>query len=86
MNRDGQAPDVNHLDTLTSGWTQLIDTTNIDEAREVLRPAFFPVDITPSCRDSLHIRVKAEQLPLLSIGYLELGGQTKLRAADLPGY
>jgi AraC-like DNA-binding protein len=63
-----------------------MDTTDIDEATEVLRPAFFPVDIAPSGMDSLHIRVKAEQLPLLSIGYLDMGGAAVLRVADVPAY
>ncbi|ORW28083.1 hypothetical protein AWB91_02420 [Mycobacterium paraense] len=86
MNQDGQRPVVNHLDALTSDWAQLTDTTDIDEATEVLRPAFFPVDITPRGRESLHIRVKAERLPLLSIGYLDLGGEAMMRVTDMPGY
>ncbi|BBZ47215.1 AraC family transcriptional regulator [Mycobacterium parmense] len=86
MNWDGQRPVANHLDALTSDWAQLADTTDIDEATEILRPTFFPVAITPCGRGPLHIRVKAEQLPLLSIGYLDLGGEAMMRAADIPGY
>jgi AraC-like DNA-binding protein len=63
-----------------------MDTTDIDEATELLRPAFFPVGITPSGTDSLRIRVKAEQLPRLSIGYLNMGGEAVMRGADVPGY
>lgn len=86
MNQDEKRPVANHFDALTSDWAQLTDTTDIDEATEVLRPAFFPVAITPSGRGSLHIRVMAEQLPLLSIGYLDLGGEATMRVADIPGY
>ena len=75
-----------HLGAVTSDWAPLIDTTDIDEATELLRPAFFPVDITPSGMDPLHIRVKAEQLPLLSIGYLAMGGPAVMRARDMPCY
>jgi AraC-like DNA-binding protein len=86
VNWEGQAPVVNDLDASTADWAQVTDTTDIDEAIEILRPAFFPVDITPSGRNPLRIRVKAEQLPLLSIGYLDLGGQATIRVADMPGY
>ena len=71
---------------MASDWAPLTDTKDIDEATEVLRTAFFPVDITPSGMDSLHIQVKAEQLPLLSIGYLDMGGAAVMRVADIPGY
>lgn len=86
VNWDGQRPVANHLEALTYDWAQLTDTTDIDEATEILRPAFFPVAITPSGRGSLHIRVMAKQLPLLSIGYLDFGGEALMRAADMPGY
>jgi AraC-like DNA-binding protein len=86
VNREDQTSVAHRLGTVTSGWATLMDTRDIDEATEVLRPAFFPVDITPSGMDSLHIRVKAEQLPLLSIGYLELGGEAVIRVADMPSY
>jgi AraC-like DNA-binding protein len=64
----------------------LLDTADIDEATEVLRPAFFPIDINPCGMGSLRIRVKAEQLPLMSIGYLHMGGEAVLRVANMPGY
>jgi hypothetical protein len=51
---------LHHLGGITSDWAPLMDTTDIDEATEFLRPAFFPIDITPCGMDSLRIRVKAE--------------------------
>lgn len=85
--RPSGGPEVrNHLGGATSDWALAMDTTDIDEATEVIRSAFFPVDIAPCGADSLRIRVKAEQLPLMSIGYLNMGGEAMLRAADLPGY
>jgi AraC-like DNA-binding protein len=86
VNRKGHTPVAHRLGTVTSDWATLIDTTDIDEATAVLRPAFFPVDIAPSGRDALRIRVKAEQLPLLSIGYLDMGGEAVMRVADIPSY
>ena len=77
---------LHHLGSVTSEWAPMVDTTDIDEATELLRPAFFPVDITPSGRGPLSIRVKAEQLPLISVGYLSMGGEAVLRVADMPGY
>jgi AraC-like DNA-binding protein len=77
---------LHHLDRVTSDWAPMMDTTDIDEATELLRPAFSPVDIAPRGADSLRIRVKAEQLPLISVGYLNMGGEAVLRAADMPGY
>jgi AraC-like DNA-binding protein len=77
---------LHHLGRVTSDWAPMMDTTDIDEATALLRPAFFPIDIAPCGADSLRIRVKAEQLPLISIGYLNMGGEAILRAADMPGY
>src|ERR1700761_1383123 len=83
--RGGQ--DVLHRPRImTSDWTPLMDTTDIDEATELLRTAFFPVAIAPCGMDALRIRVKVEQLPLISVGYLSMGGRAVLRAADVPGY
>jgi AraC-like DNA-binding protein len=83
--RSGQEV-LHHLGRVTSDWAPLVDTTDIDEVTELLRPAFFPVDIAPCGMDSLRIRVKAEQLPLMSIGYLNMGGEAVLRVADMPSY
>jgi AraC-like DNA-binding protein len=86
VNRTGQERVLHHLGTVTSAWAPLIDTTDAGEAAELLRPAFFPVDITPSGTDALRIRVKAEQLSLLSVGYLDMGGEAVMRVADMPCY
>jgi AraC-like DNA-binding protein len=86
VNREGQRPVAHYLDTVASDWAPLTDTTDIDEVTEVLRPAFFPVEITPNGTNSLHMQVKAEQLPLLSIGYLAMGGAAVMRIADMPCY
>ncbi len=86
MNGAGQMRVAHHLDAMTSDWAPLVDTTDIDEATELLRPAFFPIDIAPCGTDAMHIRVKAEQLPLLSVGYLHMSGESMMRVADVPGY
>ena len=77
---------VHHLGKVTSDWAPMMDTTDIDQATELLRPSFFPVDITPGGGDSLRIRVRTQQLPLISVGYLDMGGEAVLRASDIPGY
>ena len=86
VNRTGQERVLHHLGTVTSAWAPLIDTTDTGEAAELLRPAFFPVDIIPCGTDALRIRVKAEQLSLLSVGYLDMGGEAVMRVADMPSY
>ncbi|WP_406816122.1 AraC family transcriptional regulator [Mycobacterium sp. M23085] len=86
MKSAGQHNVLRHLGTLTSGWAPLLDTTDVDQATELLRPAFFPVDITPSGKDGLRIRVKADRLPLLSIGYLGMSDEAMMRVADLPSH
>jgi AraC-like DNA-binding protein len=83
---DADRENLHHLGKVTSDWAPLMDTTDIDEATELLRPAFFPVEIAPCGTDSLRIRVKAEQLPLMSIGYLNMGGEAVLRVPDMPVY
>src|ERR1700716_2180140 len=83
--RSGQEV-LHHLGGVTSDWAPLMDTSDIDEATELLRPAFFPLDIAPCGTEPLGIGVKAEQLPLMSIGYLDMGGEAVLRAADMPVY
>lgn len=84
MSRVGQENFLDHLGAVTSGGAPLICTTDVDEAAELLRPAFFPIDITPCGTDSLRIRVKADQLPLLSIGYLDMSDEAVMRVADIP--
>jgi AraC-like DNA-binding protein len=86
VDRGHQALVAHQLGAAISDWAPLMDTADIDEATALLRPAFFPVDIAPSGRNPLHIRIMAERLPLLSVGYLELGGEAVLRAAGIPGY
>ncbi|BBZ26309.1 AraC family transcriptional regulator [Mycolicibacterium madagascariense] len=63
-----------------------MDTSDADEAAAVLRPVFFPLDITPGGGETLRIRVKAEPLPLLGVGYLEMGGEAVIRAMDVVGH
>jgi AraC-like DNA-binding protein len=84
VSRAGQENVLHHLGAVTSDWAPLICTTDVDEATELLRPAFFPINITPSGTDSLCIRVKADQLPLLSVGYLDMSDEAVMRVADVP--
>ena len=86
MNRRGQGHVLHHLGTVTAAWAPLIETTDTGEAAELLRPAFFPVDITSNGMDSLRIQVKAEQLSLLSVGYLDMGGEAVMRVPEMPSY
>jgi AraC-like DNA-binding protein len=86
VNQGVPTPVARHLGAVSSEWMPSTETTDIEEATAVLGRAFFPVDIAPCGTDSVRIRVKGEQLPLLSIGYLDIGGEAVIRAADIPDY
>ncbi|BBY48098.1 AraC family transcriptional regulator [Mycolicibacterium arabiense] len=74
------------LGAAAADWAPLMNTTDVDEATAALRPAFFPLDITPSSKESFRVEVRAEQLPHLSIGYLGMGGEAVMRVPDVGGY
>jgi AraC-like DNA-binding protein len=86
VDREVRTPVAHHLGMGTCEWAPLVDTMDVDEATDVIRPAFFPVDIAPCGADPLRIRVKAEQLPLLSVGYLHFSADAAMRMTNVSGY
>jgi AraC-like DNA-binding protein len=68
-------------------WSALpVQTSDVDEAREVLEAAYLPLEVNPVGRDPLDMRMNALQLPLLTAGYVHFGGEVKLRAPDVRSY
>jgi hypothetical protein len=63
-----------------------VQTSDVDEAREVLEAAYLPLEVNPVGRDPLDMRMNALQLPLLTAGYIHFGGEVKLRAPDVRSY
>jgi hypothetical protein len=63
-----------------------LQTSDVDEAREVLEAAYLPLEVNPVGRDPLDMRMNAVQLPLLTAGYIHFGGEVKLRAPDVRSY
>jgi AraC-like DNA-binding protein len=63
-----------------------VQTSDVDEAREVLKAAYLPLEVNPVGRDPLDMRMTAVQLPLLTAGYIHFGGEVKLRAPDVRSY
>jgi hypothetical protein len=61
-------------------------TTDVDEARDLIRRSFFETTMDPLDGRPLAIRFAATQLPRLSVGCLHLGGEVAMYAADLPAY
>jgi AraC-like DNA-binding protein len=86
VNPGNQALRAYQLGARAADWAPLMDTTDVDEATAALRPAFFPLEMAPSSKESFRVQLRAEQLPLLSIGYLGMGGEVVMRVPDVGGY
>jgi AraC-like DNA-binding protein len=63
-----------------------LQTSDVDEARDLLEAAYLPLEVDPVGRDPLDMRMHAVRLPLLTVGYIHFGGEVKLRAPDVRGY
>jgi AraC-like DNA-binding protein len=63
-----------------------VQTSDVDEARELLEAAYLPLQVNPVGRDPMDLRMNAVQLPLLTAGYIHFGGEVKLRAPDVRSY
>jgi AraC-like DNA-binding protein len=70
---------------LTFG-SPVAQTSDVDEAREVLGQAYLPLEVDPISRDPLNLRLSAVQLQALTAGYIRFGGEVKLRAPDVRAY
>jgi AraC-like DNA-binding protein len=71
---------------LRVGVAPAVQTSDVDEAREVLGAAYLPLEVNPVGRDPLNLRMNAVQLPLLTAGAVNFGCAVKLRAPDVRSY
>jgi AraC-like DNA-binding protein len=63
-----------------------VQTTDVDEATDVLSRMYLPVKLNPTGSNSLDMRLKAEEFPLLTAGYLHFGTDVCIRGDDVPAY
>src|ERR1700737_3818292 len=63
-----------------------IQTTDVDEATDVLSRMFLPLNLRPAGSNSLDMALRAEKLPLLAAGYVHLGTDVCIRGDDVPDY
>ena len=61
-----------------------IQTNEVDEATDVLSRVFLPLTIRSA--GSLNMDLKAEELPILTAGYLHFGAAVDIRGDDVPAY
>ncbi|MCW2587615.1 MAG: AraC family transcriptional regulator, partial [Mycobacterium sp.] len=63
-----------------------IQTTDVDEATDVLSRVYLPVKLRPAGSNSLDMDLKAEELTMLTAGYLHFGTDVTIRGDDVPAY
>jgi AraC-like DNA-binding protein len=63
-----------------------IQTTDVDEATDVLSRVYLPVKVRPAGSNSLDMNLRAEELPMLTAGYLHFGTDVCIRGDDVPAY
>jgi AraC-like DNA-binding protein len=61
-------------------------TTDVDEATDVLTRVFLPIELRSARSKSLDMHLKAEELPMLTAGYLHFGTAVCIRGEDVPAY
>jgi AraC-like DNA-binding protein len=63
-----------------------IQTTDVDEATDVLSRVYLPVTLRPAGSNSMKMDLKAEELPMLTAGYLHFGTDISIGGDDIPAY
>jgi AraC-like DNA-binding protein len=63
-----------------------VQTTDVDEATDVLSRVYLPVKLRPVGSNSLDMDLRAQELPMLTAGYLHFGTDVCIRGDDVPAY
>lgn len=63
-----------------------IQTGDADEATDILSRVFLPVELRPIGTGPLDMHMRAEQLPMLTAGYLHFGTEVFIAGDDVPTY
>lgn len=67
-------------------WSPEIRTADVDEATDVLSRVYLPVKLRPAESTSVDTVLKAEELPMVTAGYLHLGTDICIRGEEVPAY
>src|SRR4051812_21437939 len=71
---------------LDLGSAPTVQTNDVDQARELLRQAYLPMEVRPIGSDPFDLLMNAVQLELMTAGYIRFAGQVMLRAPDVRSY
>jgi hypothetical protein len=63
-----------------------VQTTDVDEATDVLSRVYLPVKLRPAGSNSLDMDLRAQELPMLTAGYLHFGTDVCISGDDVPAY
>lgn len=63
-----------------------IQATEVDEAADVLSRVFLPLTLRSADSEALDMSLQAEELPVLTAGYLHFGTAVHIRGDEVPAY
>lgn len=64
----------------------VVQTNDVDEARELLGRAYLPLEVNPIGRAPLDLRMSAADLGVVTAGYVQFGGEVRVRVPDVHSY
>jgi AraC-like DNA-binding protein len=68
------------------GSAPVVQTNDVDEARELLDRAYVPLEINPIGRCPLDLQMSSAEHGVLTAGYIQFGGEVRLRVPDVRSY
>ena len=71
---------------LSFGAAPMVQTNDVDEARELLGRAYLPLEINPIGCSPLGLQMSAADLGVLTAGYVHFGGEVRVRAPDVHAF
>jgi hypothetical protein len=63
-----------------------IQSGDTDEATDILSRVFLPLELRPIGGEPLDMHMRAEQLPMLTAGYLRFGTEVFIKGDEVPAY
>jgi AraC-like DNA-binding protein len=71
---------------LSAGSAPVLQTSDVDQARELLRQAYLPMEVHPIGSDRFDLYMNAVQLQVMTAGYIRFASQVMLHAPDVRSY
>ncbi|MDG4667231.1 AraC family transcriptional regulator [Mycobacterium sp. 236(2023)] len=71
---------------LSFGAAPVVQTNDVDEARDLLCRAYVPLDIDPVDRSPLDLQMSATDLGVLTAGHVHFGGEVRVLIPDVYSY